>query len=72
MAISLFLIEKELLHDIGLNRIVEFERELHRHFQESHQDVLDKINQDPVYTEEISQKLSSIIIDFKNEFMRFI
>ncbi|MDR1057094.1 MAG: F0F1 ATP synthase subunit alpha [Coxiellaceae bacterium] len=72
MAISLFLIEKELLLDVALNQVVEFEHELHKHFQEEHQDILDQINQHPVYTAEISQKLNEIIVDFKNEFMRFI
>ena len=69
MAISLFLIEKELLLDIALNKVLKFEQQLHRHFQDHHQDVLEKIEKNPVYTDEIEQELTDIIHDFKNGFL---
>jgi len=72
MSISLFLVEKELLLDVALNRIMELEQQIHNLFQEHHKDILDKISQNPVYTEEIAKELTKIISDFKIEFMRFI
>lgn len=72
MTISLFLIEEGLLSDVALNRVLEFEEQVHRHFQENHKDILDKINQELVYTDEIEQKLKEIIIEFKNDFVRII
>jgi len=72
MAISLFLIEKELLHDVALNKVIEFEQQIHRYFQDNHKDILDEISQNPVYTDAIEQKLKKIIVDFKNELMRVI
>ena len=70
MAISLFLIEKEFLLDVALNKVAEFEQQIHRYFQDNHKDILDEISQNPVYNDEIEQKLKKITIEFKNEFMR--
>lgn len=72
MAISLFLIEKELLLDIALNRVLEFEQHVHRYFQEYHQDILGQITCNPVYTEVLAQELIKIINEAKAEFIRFI
>jgi F-type H+-transporting ATPase subunit alpha len=72
IAISLFLIEQEVLLDVALNRVREFEQQIHHHFQEHHQNILDKINHNPVYTEEIAKELKNIVSAFKTEFVRFI
>ncbi len=72
MAVSLFLLEKELLLDIALNRVAEFEKLVHNSLREGHQGILDKINKSPVYSEEIAQELMKIISDLKAEFVRFI
>ncbi|MBU0744963.1 MAG: F0F1 ATP synthase subunit alpha [Gammaproteobacteria bacterium] len=72
MSVSLLLIEKEFLLDIALNRVTEFELQLHQYFLKNHQDILDQINQEPVYTEELGRELERIILEFKNEFVRFI
>jgi F-type H+/Na+-transporting ATPase subunit alpha len=72
MAISLFLIEKELLSDIAINQVMEFEKKLIEHFQNQHRDLLDKINNNPVYTDELAAELKKIIEEFKFEFVRFI
>ncbi len=72
MAISLFLIEKELLADVALNRVMEFENQLHQHFKNKRPDILDKINRNPVYTDELAAELKQIIDEFKAEFVRFI
>jgi F-type H+-transporting ATPase subunit alpha len=72
MAISLFLIEKELIHDIPLNKTVEFERQIHKHFEENYQDILDEINQKPIYTDALEKKLKEIVLECKREFLQII
>ncbi|EKE00553.1 MAG: hypothetical protein ACD_21C00328G0001 [uncultured bacterium] len=72
MAVSLFLIEKDLLHDIPLNKTVAFEQQLHDYFRKNHKNVLDEINQQPVYTDAIAEKLRQIILEFKREFLQII
>ena len=69
MAISLFLIEKELLLDISLDRVVEFERKLHGYFMEHHSKLIEDINQNPVYTEEIALKFEHITMKFREGFI---
>jgi F-type H+-transporting ATPase subunit alpha len=72
MAISLFLIKQNLLHDIPLNKVVGFEQQIHSYFRKNHGDVLDEINQQPVYTDAIEQKLRQIILEFKRGFLQVI
>ena len=72
MAISLFLIDKELLYDIALNQVIDFEQQLHSYFRENHKNILDTINQQPVYTEALAQKIQQIITEFKKEFLQVI
>jgi F-type H+-transporting ATPase subunit alpha len=72
MAVSLFLIEKELLHDIPLNKVVEFEQKTHDYFRENYKDVLNEIMQQPVYTDAIEQKLKQVILECKRDFLQII
>lgn len=72
IAISLFLIEKEMLLDVALNKVLEFEQQVHRYFKENHREILDAIQQNPVYTDELEEKLKQIIADFKNNFIRIM
>ncbi|KPJ68132.1 MAG: ATP F0F1 synthase subunit alpha [Coxiella sp. DG_40] len=65
MTVSLFLIQKEYLIDVELHKVVDFETALHKFIHDKYQDVLDEINKNPVYSDEIEQKLSSIIEEFK-------
>ena len=68
MAISLFLITKELLYDIELNKIIDFEQQLHDYCQNNHQNILTAINQQPIYTDQLAQNLLQIIKEFKQDF----
>lgn len=72
IAVSLFLIEDQLLLDIAVNKVTEFEQQVHRELQEHHQDLLEKINQNPVYSEELAQELRKLIKDYKDKFIRFL
>ena len=67
MAISLLLVEKQLLADIAVNQVIEFERQLHLYFSEHHRELLDRINQHPGYSEELEQQLQQLIEQFKQQ-----
>ena len=72
MAISLFLVESRMIDDIPVHKILDFEKQTHDYFRKNHQDVLDEINQNPVYTDQIAQKLQHIALEFKREFLQII
>jgi len=72
MTVSLFLIENDLLHDTPLHKTAAFEQQLHAYFHEHHQDLLDEVNQNPVYTDDIAQKLQMVILEFKRDFLQII
>ncbi len=65
IAVSLFLIQKEYLIDVELHKVVDFEAALHKFIHDKYQNILDEINKNPVYSDEIEQKLNSIIEEFK-------
>jgi F-type H+-transporting ATPase subunit alpha len=66
MAVSLFIIEKKYLADIDLDKVTEFEKELLKFMHDKYQKLLDKINKDPVYTDEIEKQLTTAIEEFKH------
>jgi len=72
MAISLFLIEKQLLADVSLNKVIDFEQQVHRYFYEHHQDVIDEILEKSTYSEQLEQKLKEIILECKQDFLQII
>ena len=72
IAISLLLVEQKLIYDIPLNKVMEFEKQMRNYFNKNYKNILDEINQQPVYTDEIGQKLRQIILEFKREFLQII
>lgn len=72
MAISLFLIEKQLLADVSLNKVIDFEQQVHRYFYEHHQDIIDEILEKSTYSEQLEQKLKEIILECKQDFLQII
>ena len=65
MAVSLFIAEYGFLDDVDTKKIISFEKTLHAFMQHKYKDLLDKINADPVFTDEISAKFKEIIEEFK-------
>jgi len=72
IAISLFLIEKQLLSDVPLNKVIDFEKQVHERFYECHQDVIKEILEKPSLNEELEQKLKEIILECKQDFLQII
>jgi F-type H+-transporting ATPase subunit alpha len=65
MAVSLFIIEKNYIDDIELNRVVDFEKALQAYMHNKYQKLLDEINAKPVYSDEIIKQLATAVEEFK-------
>ena len=66
MSMSLFMAEHGFLDDIETKRVTSFEKALHAFMQHQYKDLLDKIDADPVFTDELSVKFKEIITEFKS------
>ncbi len=65
MALSLFAADRGFLDDIALKDIVKFEGALHEHFRHDHKKLLDKVNKDCNYNDEVTAAFSQMIEHFK-------
>lgn len=72
MAISLFLIEKQLLSDVPLSKVLDFEKQVHGYFYERYQDTIKEILENPSLNEALEQKLKEIILECKQDFIQII
>ena len=66
MAVSLFAAENGYLKDVELNKVVDFEKSLHDYADSEHADLIAEINRDCVLSDEVSDKLSSLLDSFKS------
>jgi F-type H+/Na+-transporting ATPase subunit alpha len=66
IALSLFLISKNHLDDVPLKKVADFEAGLLNHMRAHHQQLLDTINNNPVYTPEVETQLQKAITEFKD------
>ncbi|MDX2164818.1 MAG: F0F1 ATP synthase subunit alpha [Gammaproteobacteria bacterium] len=65
MAISLFVVDQGFVDDVELKKIVSFERELHSYFRQNHKVLMDTINSNPDYNEDIATQLREVVTKFK-------
>ncbi len=65
MAVSLYAANEGYLDDVEVNKIVDFEAALHAHVKSRFGDLLDRINQNGDYNDEIAAELKKAIEDFK-------
>lgn len=71
MAISLFAVDRGYLDDVPLTHISNFEQDLHNYVQAEHQEVLNKINQEPVLSAELEMELKSLLDQFKSTIVSY-
>jgi len=67
IAVSLFILEQGYLADVPLNRVTSFEAALHKFIHDHHLAVYQEIETHPVYTDELKQKLKTVVEDFKRQ-----
>jgi len=65
MAVSLFAGNEGYLDDLPLNKVVDFERALLDFMTNSHGDLLDSINENGDWNDELAAKLKAALDDFK-------
>lgn len=70
MAVSLFVIDQNMLDDIELKKVSEFERELQSFIRDKYKDILESIEKNPSYNEERAARLKAAIEEFKKTFVR--
>ncbi|TVS12461.1 MAG: F0F1 ATP synthase subunit alpha, partial [Wenzhouxiangella sp.] len=66
MAVSLFAGNEGYLDDLPLNKVVDFEQALLSFMENSHQDLLDRINETGDWNDEVAAELKSALDDFKS------
>jgi F-type H+-transporting ATPase subunit alpha len=65
MGISLYAANEGYLDDVELKKVVAFEEAMHAHIKSKNSDLLDSINADGDYNDEIATKMAAAIEDFK-------
>jgi len=67
MAISLFAANEGFLDEVPLNRIIAFEKSLHEFSSENHPDLVNEVNTNCDYNDEVAAKLKALMEDFKEK-----
>jgi F-type H+-transporting ATPase subunit alpha len=67
MAISLFAANEGFLDQVPLNKIIAFEKSLHEFSSEKHPDLVNEVNTNCDYNDEVAAKLKALMEDFKEK-----
>lgn len=65
MALSLFAVNQGYLDDVAVGDVVAFEGAMQAYVKSNHGDLIEEINRDKAYSDEIADRLSAAIEDFK-------
>ena len=65
MGVSLFATNEGYLDDVEVNKVVDFEQALQSHIKSQHAGLLDELNQNQAYDDEVVAKLHEAVKDFK-------
>ena len=65
MALTLFMIDKNLMGDIAQENLTKFEEKLHQYMQTQHQDLYNLINKESVLNADIEKQMTDMIHEFK-------
>ena len=67
MAISLFAANEGFLDEVPLNKIIAFEKSLHEFSSEKHPDLVNEVNTNCDYNDEVAAKLKALMEDLKEK-----
>ena len=67
MAVSLFAANEGFLDEVPLNKIIAFEKSLHEFSSEKHPDLVNEVNTNCDYNDEVAAKLKALMEDFKEK-----
>jgi F-type H+/Na+-transporting ATPase subunit alpha len=65
IAVSLFIADQGYLDDVELKKVGSFEQELRRFMHDKYASLLNSINENPTFSDEINNKLHEAVQDFK-------
>jgi F-type H+-transporting ATPase subunit alpha len=65
MAISLFTVDRGYLDDVDVNKVVDFESAMLSFMRSSKADLLDSINSNPEFNDEVEAAIKAAVEDFK-------
>ncbi len=65
MALSLYIAGEGLLDDVPANKVSDFEHELHQFARDRYAHLLEKINKDPVFSDEVAEQMKKCVEEFK-------
>ncbi|GJL84010.1 MAG: ATP synthase subunit alpha 2 [marine bacterium B5-7] len=65
MALSLFAANEGYIDDVPVNKVVDFEASMQAYVTSNHSDLLDKINTDLKYDDDVVAELKRVVEDFK-------
>ena len=65
MAVILFATNEGYLDDVEANKVVDFEQALQSHVKSQHTELLDELNQNASYDDQVAAKLHEAVKDFK-------
>ncbi len=65
LAVSLFAVDRGYMDDVELDKVGDFEEALQSYMSSSHADLLQSIEDDPVFNDEVESKLKAAADDFK-------
>src|SRR5476651_976325 len=61
MALSLFAVDQGFVDDVDLKKVVSFEHELHAYFRQNYKALMDSINQNPDYNDQVATQLREVL-----------
>ncbi len=65
MSLSLFAVDKGFVDDISMDKVVDFATGLQQFAHDKYQTTLDKVNEKPVFNEEVEKAFHDIVTEFK-------
>ena len=65
MGVSLFAVNEGYLDDIEVNKVVDFEQALQSHMKSQQSDLIEALNRDQAYDDDVAEKLHAALNDFK-------
>lgn len=69
MSVSLYVIDQNYLDNIELKKVSAFEHELDGFMRDKHKTLLDEIEKNPVYSDDVAAKLKAALEEFKKLFV---
>ena len=66
--VSIFAGTKGYLDDLPINKVLEFEKALHKHVRDEFPEILEEIESSGQLSDETSEKLGKVITDYKEQF----